>query len=142
MKPVPHFIVEYTDNIKATARIRELMRKAVDIMSAEGYPVAGMRARAIELHDYVLADGHIDCSMVHVALKLAPGHTLDEKRHICGLLFEMMKSHFAEIYASRNFLLSFELCEVTSADGRPTLKWSNIAHLFPGAAGPMPAPRG
>jgi 5-carboxymethyl-2-hydroxymuconate isomerase len=129
MRTVPHFIVEYTDNIKTEARIPELLQAANRILAEEGYPVAGMRARAIELHDYVLADGKIDCSMVHAALKLAPGHTVEEKKHICGLLFEMMKSHFADIYARRGFLLSFELSEVFSADG-PTLKWSNIAHLF------------
>ena len=126
---MPHFIVEYTDNIREEARIRELMQKAVDIMTAEGYPVAGMRARAIELKDYVLGDGKIDCSMVHCALKLAPGHNLPEKKLICEALFAMMKDHFATIHASRKFLLSFELCEVASAEGA-TLKWSNIEQLY------------
>lgn len=126
---MPHFIVEYTDNIKETARIPELLKKAIQVQGAQGYPMAGMRGRGICFSEYELADGERDYAMVHATIKIAPGHTVEEKHLVCDATFAMMKEHFAEIIATRHFLLSLELVEVRGADGE-TLKFSNIHHFF------------
>ena len=132
---MPHFIVEYTENIKDSVRIPELLKKAIQISADDGYPMAGMRARAICFSEYQLADGERDYSMVHATLKIAPGHTVEEKHRLCNATFAMMKEHFAEIIASRYFLLSLELVVVVGADGE-TLKFSNMHHLFESPSNP------
>jgi 5-carboxymethyl-2-hydroxymuconate isomerase len=126
---MPHFVVEYTDNIKETARIPELLKKAIQIQAADGYPMAGMRGRAICFTEYELADGKRDYAMVHATIKVAPGHTVEEKHRVCNATFAMMKDHFAEIISTRHFQLSLALEEVVGADGE-TLKFSNIHHFF------------
>jgi len=123
---MPHFIVEYTANIQTEARIPELLKKGVDALVGEGYPLLGMRARSLQFDEYVLADGREDCGMVHVTLKVAPGHASAKKQRTCVVVFELLKAHFAEMFARRYLLLSVELVEVASGDGSPTLKMNNL----------------
>jgi 5-carboxymethyl-2-hydroxymuconate isomerase len=130
---MPHFMVEYTANIKAEARIPELLKKGTEVLAGEGYPLLGMRARGLAFDEYVLADGR-DCAMVHVTLKVAPGHPVEKKQRTCIVVFEMLKAHFAELFARRYLLLSVELQEIVSGDGGPTLKTNNLGDVL--------APRG
>ena len=123
---MPHFIVEYTDNIREEMRVPELLRKGIEAVVADGYPAASMRARAIAFSDYLLVDGREDYAMVHAVLKIAPGHTVEEKTRVCHAVFEVMKSHFADVLARRYLLLSLELVEAVSGDG-PILKFDNLA---------------
>ena len=122
---MPHFVVEYTKNLKPEARIPELLKKGIAALTEEGYPLFGMRARGVEIDEYVLADGKRDYVMVHAILKVAPGHPVEKKRRTCQLIFDLMKAHFAEAFANRLFMLSVELVEITAGDG-PTLTYSNV----------------
>jgi 5-carboxymethyl-2-hydroxymuconate isomerase len=69
---MPHFIVEYTDNIKDKADIPALLEKVHEVLIAHGdiFPVGGIRSRAIELHHYRVADGAEDDAFVHATLKI------------------------------------------------------------------------
>ena len=55
---MPHLTIEYTSNIKAEARIPELLANANQILIAQNglFPIGGIRSRAIELTDYCIAD--------------------------------------------------------------------------------------
>ena len=128
---MPHFIVEYTANLEGQARIPDLLRKAVDVLTAEGYPLHGMRARGLKIDQYLLADGKRDYVMVHGILKVAPGHTAEHKKRTCEVVFGVMKAHFTEAFAGRYFMLSLEMIELVSGDGSPTLKYSNVGELTP-----------
>jgi 5-carboxymethyl-2-hydroxymuconate isomerase len=130
---MPHFIVEYTSNIKETARIAELLKKANGILIAQGglFPTGGIRSRAIELTDYAIADGSADqAAFVHATLKIGFGRGEDEKRKVGNELFEMMKAHFASLFVSRYFALSMELSEFSEAG---TWKQNNMHNLFKAA---------
>ena len=47
---MPHFIVEYTDNIKEDANIPSLLKKVNDVLisRSDTFPIGGIRSRAIE----------------------------------------------------------------------------------------------
>ncbi len=132
---MPHFIVEYTSNIKTEGRIPELLKKGTNVLAEEGYPLLGMRARGLQFDEYVLADSEKDYAMVHVTLKVAPGHPLARKQRTCVVVFEMLKAHFAEMFAQRYLMLSVELQEIVSGDGTPTLKMSNLGETLPPTGG-------
>jgi 5-carboxymethyl-2-hydroxymuconate isomerase len=68
--------------------------------------------------------------MVHVTLKVAPGHPVPKKQRTCVVVFEMLKAHFAEMFARRYLLLSVELVEIVSGDGTPTLKMNNLGETL------------
>ncbi|MDA8352336.1 MAG: 5-carboxymethyl-2-hydroxymuconate Delta-isomerase [Firmicutes bacterium] len=125
---MPHFIVEYTDNIKDEADIAGLLKKVHDVLISRSdlFPVGGIRSRAIELHDYRIADGAEDDAFVHATLKIGSGRSPDEKKEACDQLFTVMEEHFADLFNMRYLALSMELYEFPEA----TYKRNNIHVRF------------
>jgi 5-carboxymethyl-2-hydroxymuconate isomerase len=126
---MPHLIVEYTSNIKAEARIPQLLAKANEILIAQGgvFPIGGIRSRAVELHDYCIADGQADYAFAHCNLKIGAGRTETEKKKVCDQLFEAIKDHFADLFSKRYLALSLELNEFSESG---TYKHNNIHARF------------
>jgi len=127
---MPQVTVEYTDNIKAAADIPLLLKKINDtIIGQEGgiFPPGGTRSRAIELTQYRMADGAADYAFVHVTFKIGAGRTEAQKKKVCDDLFDMMKAHFAPLFATRYLALSMELYEY---DERGTYKHNNVHARF------------
>ena len=127
---MPQVVLEYTDNIKAEARIPELLKKVNEtIIGQEGgiFPPGGTRSRAIELKDYRMADGAEDYAFVHATFKIGAGRTEAQKKRVCDDLFDMIKAHFAALFAKRYLALSMELYEY---DERGTYKHNNVHARF------------
>jgi 5-carboxymethyl-2-hydroxymuconate isomerase len=126
---MPHLTIEYTSNIKAEARIPELLAKTNQILIAQNglFPTGGIRSRAIELHDYCIADGQADYAFVHANLKIGAGRTEADKKKVCDQLFDALKTHFAGLFAKRYLALSLELNEFSESG---TYKHNNIHARF------------
>jgi 5-carboxymethyl-2-hydroxymuconate isomerase len=126
---MPHFIVEYTANIKAEADIPKLLAKANAILIAQDgiFPIGGIRSRAIELHDYSIADGQADYAFVHCNLKIGAGRTEAQKKKVGDELFAAIQAHFADLFAKRYLALSLELNEFSESG---TYKQNNIHRRF------------
>jgi 5-carboxymethyl-2-hydroxymuconate isomerase len=122
---MPHLIYEYTDNLKAEGDIPGLLRKTNQVVLAQGgvFPTGGIRARAICLTDYCVADGSADDAFVHLTFKMGAGRTPEEKQKVGDELFAMLKDHFAELFARRGLALSMEIVEFSEAG---TWKHNNI----------------
>ncbi|WP_433748489.1 5-carboxymethyl-2-hydroxymuconate Delta-isomerase [Falsibacillus pallidus] len=125
---MPHFILEYTDNLKEEGNIPELLGKVNAYLMERGdvFPIGGIRSRAIELKDYRIADGKEDDAFVHAMLKIGTGRTKEEKQSVGDELFRIMKEHFADLYEKRYLALSFEIAEFTNG----TYKQNNIHKRF------------
>jgi 5-carboxymethyl-2-hydroxymuconate isomerase len=125
---MPHIIVEYTDNIKE-ADIPGLLQKINHVFIARNdiFPTGGIRSRAIELHDYCIADGAEDDAFVHATLKIGGGRLEEDKKATCDELFNVIKEHFSDQFASRYLALSLELFEFSEAG---TYKHNNIHKRF------------
>jgi 5-carboxymethyl-2-hydroxymuconate isomerase len=126
---MPHLIVEYTSNIKAEARIAELLAKANEVLMAQGgvFPTGAIRSRAIEIQEYSIADGQTDYAFVHCNLKIGSGRSESVKKKVCDELFAAIKDHFADLFASRYLALSLELNEFSESG---THKHNNIHARF------------
>ncbi|PYZ94830.1 5-carboxymethyl-2-hydroxymuconate isomerase [Salipaludibacillus keqinensis] len=113
---MPHFILEYTDNLKAEGEIRSLLKKVNDVIIAQNgtFPTAGIRSRAIEVTDYVVADGTEDDAFVHALLKIGGGRSDKEKKKVSDEIFAAMTEHFSNFFEKRYLALSFELQEFQS----------------------------
>lgn len=123
-----HFIVEYTHNIAAEADIPGLLRKANEALIAQQvYPIGGIRSRAIELTDWHMADGAEDYAFVHGTLKIGAGRSGEVRQRTGDVLFEVMKTHFAGLYARRYLALSLEIYEFDEAG---TWKHNNVHARF------------
>ena len=123
---MPHFIVEYTDNLRAEGDIPGLLKKANAVLMAQDgvFPTGAIRSRASALTDYAIADGsHADDAFVHATLKIGAGRSPAVKKKVCEDLFAMIVDHFAALYAKRGLALSMELYEFDEAG---TYKHNNI----------------
>lgn len=125
---MPHFVVEYTDNLEKETDIHLLLKKANDILINQNglFPTAGIRSRAIKLDNYVIADGEEDYAFVHGSLTVAAGRSENDLQRVTEELFAMITDHFKEISKDRYLTLSLELNEFS----RPTLKKGNIHARF------------
>lgn len=126
---MPHFTVEYTDNIKNEANIALLFEEIHKILIERNsvFPTGGLRSRAIELKDYRVADGAEDDAFVHAVLKIGAGRSAEVKKEACDALFAVMKNHFSELMSQRFLALSMELVEFSEAG---TYKQNNIHSRF------------
>ncbi|MCF8492062.1 MAG: 5-carboxymethyl-2-hydroxymuconate Delta-isomerase [Rhodospirillum sp.] len=126
---MPHFVMEYTDNLDGETDIKAVLRKVNQILIDQGgvFPIGGIRSRAIRLTDYVMADGEEDYAFVHCSLKVGAGRTPEQKKAACDALFAMIKDHFAEIQARRYLALSLEFAEFDEAG---TWKSNNVHAKF------------
>lgn len=126
---MPHFIVEYTDNIKDDVNIAKLFEEIHKVLIAKDtvFPIGGIRSRAIEVHDYRIADGAEDDAFVHAVLKIGAGRSEDIKKEVCDALFEVIKEHFSHLMSNRYLALSMELIEFSEAG---TYKQNNIHSRF------------
>ncbi len=123
-----HLTFEYTANIKAQANMPALLLKSNQTLIAQGvFPTGGIRSRAIELTDYCMADGQADYAFVHATLKIGAGRTAEAKKKTCDELFDVIKVHFAELFAQRYLALSMELYEF---DEGGTYKHNNVHARF------------
>lgn len=126
---MPHFILEYTDNLKAEGDIPGVLKKVVAVLINQNgaFPIGGLRARAIELADYEIADGEEDYAFVHATLKIGAGRSEAVKKAAFDQVFETIKDHFADLYAKRYLALSMEILEFSEAG---TYKHNNIHARF------------
>ena len=126
---MPHFVVEYTDNLKKETDIRALLKKANAILMNQGgaFPVGGIRSRAIELQSYVMSDDEEDYAFVHASLKIGAGRPKEVAQKVCDELFAMMKDHFAELFERRYLALSMEHSDFGEAG---TYKKNNVHKRF------------
>jgi 5-carboxymethyl-2-hydroxymuconate isomerase len=114
---MPHCQVEYTGNIRADADIPGLLAKiAAKYRDSDGvFPVAGVRVRAIELHDYVVNAGDPEDAFVHALCVIAPGRSEAFQRRFFGELFAILKAHLAPIAERRTLGLSLDVHVGTEA---------------------------
>jgi 5-carboxymethyl-2-hydroxymuconate isomerase len=127
---MPQIWIEYTGNIKAEADIPALLKKVNEtIMGQDGsiFPPGGTRSRAIELTEYRMADGAEDYAFVHATLKIGAGRTPAQKKQVCDDIFDVLKAHFAALFAKRYLAISMELYEY---DERGTYKHNNVHARF------------
>lgn len=123
---MPHLIYEYTENLKAEGDIPGLLRKSNEILIAQGgvFPIGGIRARAICISDWCVADGSSpDDAFVHLTMKIGAGRTAEQKHKVGDELFNMIRAHFGGLYSRRPLALSMEIIEFSETG---TWKQNNI----------------
>jgi 5-carboxymethyl-2-hydroxymuconate isomerase len=126
---MPHITVEYTANLGPDVDIPGLLAKIHGVLIAQDglFPTGGIRSRAIELAHYRIADGAADDAFVHLTAKIGAGRDEAAKKRAFDALFEAVKLHFAQLFATRYLALSMEVDEFSEAG---TWKHNNIHARF------------
>ncbi len=129
-----HMTLEYSANLRADGAFGDLCRKlsqfmaGLEVDAARVFPPGGVRVRAIPCEEFCIADGSLaDAGFVHAVLKIGAGRSEAAKQATSQGLFDIMKTHFADIYAKRGLALSLELNEFSESG---TLKYNNLHARF------------
>ncbi|KIH70566.1 5-carboxymethyl-2-hydroxymuconate Delta-isomerase [Salinicoccus roseus] len=126
---MPHIYIEYTSNLKEEINIRQLMAEvhfSVLDQHSDTIPNGGFRTRAIEIDDFIIADGKEDDAFIHITMKIGRGRTEEKKEAIKQTVFDALRKGTEGIYNRRYLALSVELHEFQ----RETLKINNIKERY------------
>ncbi len=125
-----HMTLEYSANLRGEGRFGELCRELAQYMTqlrVEGqavFPPGGVRVRAVACEEFCIADGSLsDAGFLHAVLKIGAGRSDAAREATCAGLFDIMKAHFAQRFATAGLALSLELYEFSEAG---TLKHNNL----------------
>ncbi|MCS5516833.1 5-carboxymethyl-2-hydroxymuconate Delta-isomerase [Pseudomonas qingdaonensis] len=124
---MPHFIAEYTDNLKPRPTCPACSKKVHHCLGATGvFPLGGIRSRAVRLDTWRMADRQHDYAFVHMTLKVGHGRDLATREQVAKALFAVITEHFADLQSQRLLALSFEMIEL-----HPQLNFKqNNVHAF------------
>lgn len=124
---MPHFIVEYSGNLKSEINFDEFFEKVHTCLGNSGvFPLGGIRSRAICMEDYRIADAQHDYAFIHILLKIGSGRDESTRKRVCDELFEVIENYFAPLQAKRLLAISFEMQEI-----HPVLTYKkNNIHAF------------
>ena len=124
---MPHFIAEYSANIKDDIDFQDFFTKVNTFLGSTGvFPLGGIRSRAIRMDDYVIADAKHDYAFIHMTLKVGAGRDLETRQRVAEELFALIDAHFKPLKDKRLLAISFEMTELD-----PVLNYkSNNIHQF------------
>lgn len=110
---MPHLIIEYSANLDAAIDIRGLV-DAVHAAALETgvFPIGGLRTRAVRREVYAVADRHPDNGFIHVQARIGHGRAAAVREKAAAHIFEAVKAHTAQAFATRPLGLTFEMVEI------------------------------
>ncbi len=126
---MPHFVLEYTANLRDEVDIPDLLRAVNAVLIAQDgvFPPGGIRSRAIEYTDYAIADSVADYAFIHASLTIGAGRSPQEKKAAGDAIFSTLQQRLAPVFAVRYLALSMEFNEFNEAG---TWKQNNIHPRF------------
>ncbi|MBV8261970.1 MAG: 5-carboxymethyl-2-hydroxymuconate Delta-isomerase [Paraburkholderia sp.] len=115
---MPHLTLEYSANLADASSIGQLCETLAHVLDAQRdetgarvYPRGGIRTRALRCDQFFVADGNSGNAFVHGCLKIGAGRSRAVRKATGDTLFEAMKQHFAQAFATRGLALSLEIVE-------------------------------
>jgi 5-carboxymethyl-2-hydroxymuconate isomerase len=107
---MPHFTIEYSDNLDAIVDMGEaveIVRKAA--VETGIFPLGGIRVRAVRCEHYAIADGNPDLGFLDMVLRLGEGRDLATRKKAGTHIFEALSAYLDPVFAQRKFALSFDM---------------------------------
>lgn len=113
---MPHIVIEHSANLRARADIARLVARIHDAALATGiFPLGGLRTRAAERVEYVVADRHPDNAFVHVAMRVGHGRDLAVRQKAAEAVFAALCDELAAAFEAGPLGLSLEMSEIDPA---------------------------
>jgi len=127
---VPHLTLEYSANLANEASVGQLCTTLAQVLDAQRdaqgervYPRGGIRTRALRCEQYSIADGDPQNAFMHGCLKIGAGRSEAVRKATGDAVFDAIKTHFAQAFASHGLALSLEIVEFSEAG---TWKHNNL----------------
>ncbi len=111
---MPHFILEYSANIKDDLDLDGLFKALHETALGTGvFPLGGIRFRAVSCDDYLIADADPQNAFVHLTAKIGRRREPDVRQVVAEKIFNSLVEYLDTLYRERPLAISFELTELT-----------------------------
>ncbi|WP_413113218.1 hypothetical protein [Thaumasiovibrio sp. DFM-14] len=120
---MPHFIIDYSSNLKPEADFTVLFDALQDYVTVSPtFPLAGCRCRALACPDFRVANGNSRFGYMHVNLRVGSGRTSGELAEAGDELVQIVKQWVEQLQNKTGLLcaLSFEISQID-----PELTWKD-----------------
>ena len=119
-----HIVIEYSAGLRDRLALPAFLSAIHQAALQTGvFPIGGLRTRAYEARDYVIADGHPDNDFVHLSLKVGHGRDVETRKRACEAIFEAACRELAPICEAQPLAISLEMQEI---DPVLTFKKNNL----------------
>ena len=115
---MPHCVILYTPNIESRTDVSALCRKLADTMltlrdeaGKQVFPTGGTRVLAYPAAHSAVADGKGDYAFMYLNLRMAAGRSEAVKQEAGDRLLEVVKQHFAPIFAQELIGITLQIDE-------------------------------
>jgi 5-carboxymethyl-2-hydroxymuconate isomerase len=110
---MPHFILEYSENLTEVASPANLLKQVHALAIASGlFEVSAIRVRGERRDLYIIADGDPNYIFVHLTVRMQKGRDEQTKRKLGEELLASITSYFKENNVTRPFAINVEVQEV------------------------------
>ena len=107
---MPHFILEYSDNILEEIKPKDLFQKLHRILVENGpFKLSDIKSRSIEHKDFYISDGNESNAFVHLTLSIFKGRNLSVRQTVGKMLLEFLKKEFARSYKQLRCSITVEI---------------------------------
>lgn len=87
--PMAHIVIEYSAGLRERLALPAFLSAVHQAAFATGvFPMGGLRTRAYEARDYIIADGHPNNNFVHLSLKVGHGRDVETRKRACQDIFD------------------------------------------------------
>jgi len=112
---MPHLVLEYSANIIEKHAMDRLFRVCHETLAKElPTEINSCKSRALECSSYYVGSGEPGNAFIHAALKVLPGRTPEQLRHVGSKVMETLKSHFSESLQTLSLQITLEVVELPS----------------------------
>ena len=119
-----HIVVEYSANLRGQLDLPVFLRTVHEAALATGvFPIGGIRTRAYEARDYVIADANPDNAFVHISLRVGHGRDVDTRKRACEVIFAAAVQELEGLYERLPLGITLEMQEI---DPVLTFKKNNL----------------
>ena len=107
---MPHFRIEYSNNLKDKTNFGELCRAVHNtIMSTGLFELGAVRVRAFQADDYAIADLLPENAFIDMEFRVGAGRSAEDLKNAGEAIFKSATDVLQPLFATPHFALSLEI---------------------------------
>jgi 5-carboxymethyl-2-hydroxymuconate isomerase len=112
---MPHFILEYSDNLLEKIDHRQLFRNLHRLLVANGpFQMSDIKSRAVAHEDFYISDGNDANAFIHLTLSIFKGRELDIQQRVGKKLLAFLKKEFDRSNMALKCSITVEIKEINT----------------------------
>jgi len=110
---MPHFVLEYSDNILDQVDFKDFFKKLHTLLVENGpFRLSDVKSRAIAHRQFQVADGKASNAFVHLTLSILKGRDLDIRQALGEKILSLLQEGFSRSFKELNSSFSLEIREM------------------------------